>query len=104
MISRVLAISTLVAGLVLVIFGAALVLNVLSLRDLAESTRLHPAIWAVFEVRDELSHRRAQWLELLVGLWGASMVVSAAWWLRTHRVDRSVTRVRAMPSPNETKG
>jgi hypothetical protein len=84
--SRVLAISTLLAGLLLVIFGAALVLNVLSLRDLAESSRLHPAIWAVFEVRDELSHRRAQWLELLLGLSGASMVVTAAWWLRAHRV------------------
>ena len=92
------------AGFVVMIFGAALVLNILSLRDVAESTRLHPAIWAVFEVRDELSHRRAQWLELVVGLSGASMVAWAAWWLRTHPVDTNVTPVPAMPIPKETKG
>ena len=77
--------SALVAGLVLVVFGAALIFNVLSLRDLALSTHLRAVIWAVFEVRDELSHRRAQWLELLLALCGASIVVTAGWWLRSHR-------------------
>jgi hypothetical protein len=78
----VLAISALAAGCVLALLGAALFLNVLSLRELAVSTRLSPATWAVFQVRDEISHRRAQSLELLVGLVGVAMVILASWSFR----------------------
>jgi hypothetical protein len=78
MSTRVLAMSALTVGVVLAILGVALFLNVLSLRALAESTQVSPAIWAVFEVRDDLSHRRAQGLELLVGLIGVAMVTVAA--------------------------
>jgi hypothetical protein len=76
--TRMLAISALTVGVVLAILGVALFLNVLSLRELAESTRVSPAIWAVFEVRDDLSHRRAQGFELLVGLIGVAMVIVGA--------------------------
>jgi hypothetical protein len=72
----------LVVGLILAILGVMLFLNVLSLRELVLATRLHPAISVVFEARDELSHRRAQGIELLVGLFGAAMVTLAARWLR----------------------
>ena len=82
MLPRVLAISALVAGCVLAILGTALFLNVLSLRELAATSRLSPAIWAVFEVRNEISHRRAQSLELLVGLVGVAMVILASWSFR----------------------
>ena len=79
MVGRVLAICVLTAGCVLVVFGTALVLNVLSLRELAEWTRLPPVVGAVFEVRDELSHRRAQWIEAVVGVVGLAMASAAAW-------------------------
>ena len=82
MLPRVLALSALAAGCVLAIVGAALFLNVLSLRELAATSRLSPAMWAVFEVRDEISHRRAQSLELLVGLVGVVMVILATWSFR----------------------
>ena len=78
-----LATSVLVVGAVLTIFGVMLFLNVLSLRDLALETRLHPAISVVFDARDDMSHRRAQGLELLTGLGGAAIVLASAWWLRT---------------------
>ena len=83
MLIRVFAVSVLVAGLALILLGAALFLNVLSLRELAASTQLSPAIWAVFEVRDEVSHRRAQGLELLVALVGVALIALATWWLQT---------------------
>jgi hypothetical protein len=81
----VLGISALMVGLILAILGVALFLNLLSLRDLAESTRLSPVIWVVFDVRDEVSHRRAQGLELLVGLVGVAMASLAVWWFQTRR-------------------
>jgi hypothetical protein len=84
MLTKALAVSALLAGFVLMILGAALFLNVLSLRELIVSTRLHPAISAVFEVRDELSHRRAQLVEAIVGLIGVGMMGIAAWWLQAH--------------------
>jgi hypothetical protein len=56
---RVLALAAFVAGLVLAILGGALFWNLLSLRAVAASTRLSPVIWAVVDVRDEVSHRRA---------------------------------------------
>jgi hypothetical protein len=85
---RVVAISILGGGVALAILGAALVLNLVSLRELVESTRLDPAIAAVFEVRDELSHRRAQTAELGVALGGGTLVVTAGWWLRAQAVGR----------------
>ena len=64
--------------------GVMLFLNVLSLRDLALETRLQVAIAAVFDARDEMSHRRAQGLELLIGLGGAALALAAVLWLRVH--------------------
>lgn len=78
-----LATSVLVVGVVLTIFGVMLFLNVFSLRDLVLQTRVHPAISVVFDARDDMSHRRAQGLELLAGLGGGVIVVGAAWWLST---------------------
>ena len=77
----------LVVGTGLSLLGAALFLNIVSLRALAQSSQLYPAIWLVFVVRDELTHRRAQWLELLVGAGGLTIVLSAAWW--NHARQRS---------------
>jgi len=78
---RILAISVLVLGVVLAVFGVMLYLNVLSLRDLVLETRLHSAIAAVFDVRDDMSHRRAQGLELLTGVGGAALALVAGLWL-----------------------
>jgi drug/metabolite transporter (DMT)-like permease len=64
----------LLAGVGLAILGVALVLNVLSLRELALESHVHPAIVAVFDVRDGLSHRRAQLLELLMALAGLVII------------------------------
>ena len=75
----------LVIGAVLAVFGAMLFLNFLSLRGLVLETRVHPAITVVFDTRDDMSHRRAQGLELLTGLGGVVIIVGAAWWLRTSR-------------------
>jgi hypothetical protein len=72
----------LLVGLALAVLGAALVLNFLSLRELVEQTRFHPAIEAVFDVRDEMSHRRAQSLELVSGLSGVTLFGVAVWLLR----------------------
>jgi hypothetical protein len=72
----------LLVGLGLAVLGAALVLNFASLRELVEQTRFHPAIEAVFGVRDEMSHRRAQWLELVSGLSGVGLLGLAAWLMR----------------------
>jgi hypothetical protein len=80
--ARIVAWSLLLIGLGLTVLGAALVLNLASVRDLAEQTRLHPAIEAVFDVRDEMSHRRAQWLELASGLGGVGLLGLAIWLLR----------------------
>jgi hypothetical protein len=82
---RILAISVLLLGVVLAVFGVMLYLNVFSLRDLVVETRLHPAIAAVFDARDDMSHRRAQGLELLTGVGGAALVALAALWLRIQR-------------------
>jgi len=79
---RILAISVLVLGVVLAVFGVMLYLNVLSLRDLVLETHLPVAIAAVFDVRDEMSHRRAQGLELLIGSGGAALALVAGLWLR----------------------
>ncbi|MCA1646045.1 MAG: hypothetical protein LC797_11470 [Chloroflexi bacterium] len=72
----------LVVGLGLTVLGAALVLNFASLRELVEQTRFHPAIEAVFAMRDEMSHRRAQSLELASGVSGAALFVLGVWVLR----------------------
>jgi hypothetical protein len=82
---RILAISVLVLGVVLAVFGVTLYLNVFSLRDLVLETRLHPAIGAVFDARDDMSHRRAHGLELLIGVGGAALVALASVWLRAQR-------------------
>ena len=79
---RILATSVLVLGVVLAVFGVTLYLNVFSLRDLVLETRLHPAIAAVFDARDDMSHRRAQVLELLIGVGGGGLAVVAGLWLR----------------------
>jgi hypothetical protein len=71
----------------LAVFGAMLFLNFLSLRGLVLETRVHPAIAVVFDTRDDMSHRRAQGLELLTGLGGVVIIVGAAWWLRAARQD-----------------
>jgi hypothetical protein len=62
--------------------SAALVLNLASLREIVEQTQFHPGIVAVFDLRDEMSHRRAQWLELASGLSGVSVFALAVWLLR----------------------
>ena len=87
MVRRLLVFGVLVAGVALTVLGLGLVINVLSLRDLVEQTRLHPAIAVVFEVRDALSHRLAQGLELMAGLIGLSFAGGAAFWLRRTRKD-----------------
>jgi hypothetical protein len=79
---RILAWSVLAVGLGLAVLGAALVLNLVSLRDLVELTHVDPAIAVVFEARDEVSHRRAQGLELVLGGVGLSMAALTTWWLR----------------------
>jgi hypothetical protein len=81
-VSRVIAWLLLVVGLALTVLGAALVLNLASLRDLVDQTRFHPAIEAVFDVRDEMSHRRAQSLELASGLSGMGLLGFSIWLLR----------------------
>jgi hypothetical protein len=79
---RRLAWGILLIGLALAVFGTALVLNIVSLRELAEQTRIGPAIVAVFDVRDEMSDRRAHWLEFVVALGGAGLLACAVWLLR----------------------
>jgi hypothetical protein len=80
--TRRLAWGILLVGLALALFGAALVLNIVSLRELAEQTRIGPAIVAVFDIRDEMSDRRVHWLEFAVGLSGAGLLGFAIWLLR----------------------
>jgi hypothetical protein len=92
MLTRLLAIAVVAAGLTLALLGAALLLNLLSLRELVELTRLSAVIWVVFDVRDEVSHRRAQGLELLTGLVGVAIVSLAAWWFQSRA--RGVRRGR----------
>jgi hypothetical protein len=82
---RTLATGVLLVGVALGLLGAMLFLNFLSLRDLILATHLHPAIAVVFDARDEMSHRRAQALELLAGLAGLGVVLAAGVWLRTSR-------------------
>jgi hypothetical protein len=91
-LTRALAFSTLAAGLAVAVLGTALFLNLLSLRELAESTHLGPVIWFVFDVRDNVSHLRAQGLELLGGLFGVAMASLAAWWFRAR--DHGIRRDR----------
>ncbi len=79
---RLIAWALLVVGLGLTLLGGALVLNIASLRDLVEQTQLHPVVVAVFDLRDEMSHRRAQSLELVAGLGGLVVCVLAVWLLR----------------------
>ncbi len=81
-----LAQSLVVIGVVLTVFGTMLFLNFFSLRDLVLETHVQPAIAIVFDTRDDISHRRAQGLELLTGLGGVVLVVAAASWLRISRV------------------
>jgi hypothetical protein len=80
--ARVIAWALLLVGLGLTVLGAALVLNLASLREIVEQTQFHPGIVAVFDLRDEMSHRRAQWLELASGLSGVSVFALAVWLLR----------------------
>jgi hypothetical protein len=80
--TRRLAWGLLLVGLALALFGAALVFNVVSLRELVEQSRIGPAIVAVFGIRDEMSDRRAHWLEVALGLSGAGLLGFAVWLLR----------------------
>jgi hypothetical protein len=77
--------AVLVLGATLMLVGAMLFLNFLSLRELIVETHLDPAIAVVFDTRDEMSHRRAQAVELLTGLAGAATVLGAAAWLSMSR-------------------
>jgi hypothetical protein len=79
--TRRLAWGLLLVGLALALFGAALVFNFVSLRALVEQTRISPAIVAVFDIRDEMSSRRAHWLELAVGLSGVGLLGFGLWLL-----------------------
>lgn len=81
----------------LAVLGVALFLNVLSLRAIAESTRLPPLIWVVFDVRDDVSHRYAQALELFVGCIGLAMAALGVWW---NRVRRRVTMPQRSGPPS----
>jgi hypothetical protein len=84
-LQRLFIVGLLVVGIVLATLGLALVVNLLSLREVAEQTQLHPAIVVVFGVRDELSHRWAQGLELALSLGGLCVVACAAWWFHRRR-------------------
>lgn len=81
MFARVLATTVVVVGVVLVLLGGTLFLNYASLRDLVVESRLDPAIAVVFDTRDEMSHRRAQALELLTGVAGLGAILGAGAWL-----------------------
>ena len=85
---RIIATAALVLGVFLAVMGALLFLNMLSLRDLALETHLNPAIAVVFDTRDEMSHRRAQALELLTGVAGFIVLVGAVTWFRKTRLRR----------------
>jgi hypothetical protein len=80
-----LATVVLLLGTALTLVGAMLFLNLLSLRELILATHVDLAIAVVFDTRDEMSHRRAQGMELVAGLAGIAVVLAASVWLRAYR-------------------
>jgi uncharacterized membrane protein YidH (DUF202 family) len=82
---RTLATVVLLLGIALALLGAMLFLNFLSLRDVVAATHVDPAIAVVFDTRDEMSHRRAQGLELIAGVAGIAIVLGVSVWLRAAR-------------------
>ena len=59
---------------------------------LAEQTRDRPGIVAVFDVRDEMSDRRAHWLEFAMALGGAGLLGWAVWLLGRQSKCRELFR------------
>jgi len=86
---RTFATVVLLLGAALTLLGAMLFLNLLSLRDVILATHVDPAIAVVFDTRDEMSHRRAQGMELMAGVAGIAVVVGASAWLwASRRISR----------------
>lgn len=87
-----------VLGGQILLIGAGLQLDIISVRRAVEHQRLGPIVLWIFEARGRLSHFRAQELELLVALAGAAFIAFgvtrelAAWFFLTRR--ESHRRVR----------
>lgn len=69
------AVLVIVGGQILLL-GAALELNVLSMRKAVEDQQLGRAVTPIFTFRAQLSHYRAQQLELLLALLGAALIAT----------------------------
>lgn len=83
-----------VIGGQILLIGAGLQLNIISVRRAVEHQRLGRIVLWIFEARGRLSHVRAQELELLVALTGAAFIAFgvtrelSAWFFLTRRESR----------------
>lgn len=83
-----------VIGGQILLIGAGLQLDIISVRRAVEHQRLGPIVLWIFEARGRLSHLRAQELELLVALTGAAFIAFgvtrelAAWFFLTRHESR----------------
>lgn len=84
-----------IVGSQILIVGAGLQLNVISMRRAVEHQRLGRLVVWIFEARGRLSHLHAQELELLVALLGAACIAAgvtrevAAWHALSARKRRA---------------